>query len=187
MITVAEHTFEETLLPEKANILDLGCRGFLFTNELQRLGHNVYPVDADKLFGSYYQFAITNFNGYADLYKSNDPAATRLNKRHDYQSDSSVVTMTLQRFSDHVGVKLWDLIKIDIEGSEYEVIMSLTEPPAKQISVEFHCHTGIYGMREVKQMEDKLLSFGYYPAKHDKTQAHGMGFNYWDSLFILQE
>lgn len=188
MITViAEHSVDLSILPEKANILDLGCRGFLFINELRRLGHTVYPVDCDYLQGQvYYNYAITNYNGFTDLYKSGDPQGTRINKRHEAQSDSSVQCFTLDRFSLMVGIEFWDLIKIDIEGSEYEVIMSLTEPPAKQLSIEFHLHTGIYGDAQVKEMEDKLLSLGYFPVKHDKTSQHGCGLNYWDSLFILQ-
>lgn len=189
MITVAEHTYEETLLPEKANILDLGCRGFLFTNELRRLGHNVEAVDIDDLFkpdGSnewiyYEQMAITGFDGVVGIERSIDPQATKIG-----HGSEKVQCMTLATFSKFKNILLWDLIKIDIEGSEYEVIMSLTEPPAKQLSIEFHLHTGIYGDAQVKEMEDKLLSLGYFPAKHDKTRQHGLGLNYWDSCWILQ-
>ena len=47
METVYEHTFEPGLLPDKALILDLGCRGFLFTNEMRSRGHIVAAVDCD--------------------------------------------------------------------------------------------------------------------------------------------
>jgi len=78
------------------------------------------------------------------------------------------------------------VIKIDIEGSEYEVIMSLEKAPAKQLSIEFHLHTGVYGHYEMTMMEDKLKALGYYPAQHERTSEHGAGFNYWDSLWILK-
>jgi FkbM family methyltransferase len=184
---IHEHSVDLSLLPVNANILDLGCRGFLFTDYLIKKCHNVYPVDCDLLQGaSYYQAAITNYDGFTDLYKSNDPQGTRINRRYEAQSETSVICCTLVGFSLRVGIEFWDLIKMDIEGSEYEVIMSLTEPPATQLSIEFHLHTGIYGDKEMKEMEDKLLSFGYFPTKHDKTNEHGSGFNYWDSLFVLQ-
>lgn len=184
MITVAEHTFEETLLPDCANILDLGCRGFVFADELTRLGHWVCCVDADELPGGkhYWKIAITNYNGYCEVIPNKDPQGFRIGKK----SSDGLKCCTLPMFSNWNDVDFWDLIKIDIEGSEYEVIMSLTEPPAKQLSIEFHLHTKIYGDAQVKEMEDKLLSLGYFPAKHDKTSAHGMGLNYWDSLFILK-
>lgn len=192
MITVAEHTYEETLLPEKANILDLGCRGFLFHDELTRHGYNVYPVDIDDLHGRYYHVAISDFDGYVSIERSNDPQGTRINKKITVEPtpedtpSKSVQCFTLKSFSDVLGVTFWDLIKIDIEGSEYEVIMALTEPPAKQLSIEFHLHTKIYGEEQVREMEDKLVSLGYYPAQHDKTSEHGCGLNYWDSLWILK-
>jgi len=181
MITIAEHTIEETLLPEKAKILDLGCRGFLFTGALRTMGHDVYAVDIDYLGPEgYFQVGIGSKVGRCSIRKGSDPQATQKVEGYD------ILMLTIERFSKDVDVDFWDLIKMDIEGSEYEVIMSLTEAPAKQISCEFHLHTKIYGDAQVKEMEDKLLSLGYFPVKHDKTSQHGMGFNYWDSLFILQ-
>jgi hypothetical protein len=192
MITViAEHSADLSLLPEKANILDIGCRGFLFSDELQRLGYKVYPVDCDLLleafYGkSFYHLAITDYDGFTDLYKTSDPQATRINRSHDTQSNTAVRCMTLKSFSESVEVDFWDLIKIDIEGAEYEVIMSLTEPPAKQLSIEFHLHTGIYHQKEMAEMEYKLVELGYEAVSHTMTSQHGCGYNYWDSLFILK-
>lgn len=186
MITVAEHTYEETLLPEKANILDLGCRGFLFFDELVRRGHYVAAIDVDKLdtHKPYAQAAVTSVNGgYVDVMKTKDPQATTAKQS---SVPTGVRSYTINGLCGIFGIDFWDLIKIDIEGSEYEVIMSLTEPPAKQLSIEFHLHTKIYGEVQVKEMEDKLVSLGYYPAKHDKTSEHGCGMNYWDSLWILK-
>lgn len=183
MITVDEHTYEETLLPEKANILDLGCRGFLFANELVRLGHNVYPVDIDILENTpmkYYRFGIGQFDGQCSIEYSKDPQATRMTPGF------GIPMFTVAGLSKHLEVPFWDLIKMDIEGSEYEVIMSLTEPPAKQLSIEFHLHTKVYGYDQMKEMELKLVDLGYEAVGHKETSAHGMGLNYWDSLFILK-
>lgn len=191
IVTIAEHSVDLSLLLkdpniEKVNILDLGCRGFLFHDALSEMGYFVHCVDADKLETKYRQIywhlAVTNYNGYCEVIPDKDPQAFRIGKK----ADDGLRCVTLDVFSSWVQVDFWDIIKIDIEGSEYEVIMSLTEPPAKQLSIEFHLHTKIYGDAQVKEMEDKLLSLGYFPVKHDKTSQHGLGFNYWDSLFILQ-
>lgn len=186
--TIAEHSVDLSLLPNNANILDLGCRGFLFADELLRIGHFVICVDCDDLGNDrlYYKTAITSENGLCRVNHSKDPSATTVTKALLPLAGFDVQMYTLKTFSEKVGIDFWDLIKMDIEGSEYEVIMPLTEPPAKQLSIEFHLHTKIYGDAQVKEMEDKLLSLGYFPAKHDKTSAHGMGLNYWDSLFILK-
>lgn len=187
MITIAEHTIEETLLPLSGNVLDLGCRGFLFTDELRRLGHNVKPVDCDLIEGYYYQMAIAAYDGYATLIKNNDPQAVHIKASQEISKQhNNIKCLTLKSFSKLVGIEFWDVIKIDIEGAEYEVIMSLTEPPAKQLSIEFHLHTGIYGIQDVRKMEVKLHNLGYEFASHEMTSQHGMGMNYWDSLFILK-
>lgn len=181
IVTIAEHSVDMDLLPKKSKIADLGCRGFIFTNEMRRLGHEVYPIDCDELEGEYIPLAISNFNGHVGLEKFRDPNATRILK-----GGNKVACMTLEMFSKVTGVEFWDLIKIDIEGSEYEVIMSLDKAPARQISIEYHLHTGVYGESEMLLMENKLIYLGYFPVQHDKTKQHGLPYNYWDSLWILQ-
>ena len=187
MKTVAEHTYEETILTDNGYILDLGCRGFEFADEMTRQGYKVLCIDCDKLETDrpYYRYAIVGvLDGPVYVKKNKDPQATRITKE---ETAEMVMPMTIKSFSHMFGMYgKWDLIKMDIEGMEYEVIMSLTEPPAKQLSIEMHLHTGIYSDRQVMEMENKLLSLGYFPAKHDKTHAHGCGLNYWDSLFILR-
>lgn len=185
--TIAEHSYEDSLLHEGSLILDLGCRGFGFTDWMELSGYTVHSVDCDYLNANqfYYQIAISNENGTVRVLKNSDPQGTMITNILDI-SEYSVACLTLMSFSQMVGVGFWDLIKMDVESSEYQIIMSLPNAPAKQLSIEFHLHTGIYGDAEVKQMEDKLLSLGYFPVKHDKTNEHGAGFNYWDSLWILK-
>jgi hypothetical protein len=183
MTIIAEHTVDLSLLPQCAKVMDAGCRGFLFTDEMARMGHEVYPIDIDVLttYWQYFRMAISGYTGKCSVQKSKDPQATKMTAGFDVQC------YTIKDFSKLVDIPFWDLIKLDIEGAEYEAIMPLTEPPATQLSIEFHLHTKIYGDAEIKQMEDKLLSLGYFPVKHDKTSQHGCGLNYWDSLFILQK
>lgn len=181
MTTIAEHTIEETLLPKEAKVMDVGCRGFLFTDELRRLGHLVYAIDIDHLWPrQHFLCAIAGYTGKCSIHRDKDPQATRMKVGIDRPC------YTIADFSKMVKVDFWDVIKLDIEGAEYEAIMSLTEAPSKQLSIEFHLHTKIYPESAIKEMEDKLLSLGYFPGKHDKTSEHGCGMNYWDSLWILK-
>lgn len=184
--TIAEHSVDLDSLPKRAKVLDLGCLGFAFTYQMIALGHSVYAVDIQKLKEqSYHQVAITDYIGNADVYPSSDQQAARINRKQG-QDSFSVRAMTLDHFSKGVGVGFWDLIKMDIEGSEKEVIFSLDRAPARQISIEFHLHTGVYEETDVQDMVNKLYSLGYDTVKHDKHKAHGCGMNYWDSLFILK-
>ena len=181
MTTIGEHTIDLSLLPESAHILDLGCRGFDFTNHFKNLGHNVFSVDCDLLKGAdYYWLAITDRDGLVGIERNSDPQGTRI------KEGSEVMGMKLESFSKLAKVDFWDVIKFDIEGAEYQVIMSLTEAPAKQLSIEFHTHTGIYGTREVERMEKKLYQLGYKQIQHKKEARHGLQANWWDSLFVLE-
>lgn len=184
--TIAEHKVDLDLLHEKANVLDLGCRNFIFCNEMRRLGHTVYPVDVDLLEGytpskDYLRVAIT---GKAEqrvgIKRTSDPQATCV-----IEGDE-IWTHTIESFSELAKVAFWDYIKTDIEGSEYDVIMGLTKAPSKQFEVEFHLHTGAYHENQIDSMVTKLESLGYQTVSHEKTSQHGMGFNYWSSLFILK-
>lgn len=182
MMTIAEHSVDIDMLPPRATILDLGCRGFIFSTEMERMGHHVVAVDIDKLETNkqYFQVAIAGYDGLAGILHDKDPQATRITMGGD------VPCYTIESFSYDIGIDLWDVIKMDIEGSEYEVIMSMDKPMAKQLSIEFHLHTGIYKQKEVDEMVNSLTSLGYDTRQHELTDRHCAGLNYWDSLFCLK-
>lgn len=182
MITeIHEHKVNLTLLPAKAKILDIGCRGFLFTNHFRDSGHDVTSIDIDDIEGGKYErCAIMGHTGLVGIETFKDPQATRTCPGKDIQC------FTLHDFSDLVKIPFWDLIKIDVEGAELEIINSLTKAPSRQLSIEFHLHTGIYSRLDVDNMVAKLFRLGYKIASHELTSQHGAGFNYWSSLFILE-
>lgn len=198
--TIAEHSIDFDLLPKNGNILDLGCRDFLFAKELTRLGHDVFTVDPDsavlgdhivaytcypQMIYKHYMAAISNENGLCGIKRTNDPQATTIIKQQTPLAKFNIPMYTIASFSKKLGIDFWDVIKLDIEGQEFEVIMSMKKPYARQLSIEMHLHTSIYGEAEVLMMENKLLELGYYPVKHDRTRQHGLSYNYWDSLWIL--
>lgn len=179
---IYEHSLDLSLLPEQANILDIGCRGFLFCDYMRSLGHKVTPIDIDDFpERTYYRLAITGKDGRVGIHRNHDPQATRV------KAGDELLSMSLETFSNSVGIEVWHLIKLDVEGAEYEIIMGLKKAPAKQLSCEFHLHTGIYGQSEMMLMESKLKSLGYEFAQHELTERYGAGENYWDSLFILKQ
>ena len=181
MITIAGHTFDEGLLPKNATILDLGCRGFEFTDYFSP-NHFVIPIDADLLDepDRYFRCAIDGYNGRAGVKRADDKQATKI------VIGDEIECYTIQEFSRINDIGWFDLIKLDIEGSEYGAIMALDKPIATQLSIEFHLHTGAYGQYEMTLMEDKLKALGYVAVQHELTEEHCAGFNYWNSLFILK-
>lgn len=180
---IAEHSVCMDLLPEKANILDLGCRGFEFTNYFRSLGHNVIPVDIDDFKRSdYYRLAVSDYVGTAHIFRSRDPQATRIDSNIHTGEQISVYDM--HALCKLVGVKHFDLIKMDVEGEEKQIIMSMHHDYATQLSIEFHLHTNAYPIDEVHKMKVRLRNLGYNWSLHEKSARHGCGMNYWDSLFI---
>lgn len=181
---IAEHAVCLDELRKPANILDLGCRDFQFCTYFDKRGDFVVPVDIDpKLEGDrqYLNMAITDYTGVCGIKRSSDAQATRMSL---VLGDEMVNCTTLEAMMANLNIPYFDLIKSDIEGAEYEMIMSLSKAPAKFLSVEFHCHTGAYTQTEVGKMVAKLHLLGYKTVTHELTSQHGAGVNYWSSLFM---
>lgn len=181
---IAEHTVCLDELRKPANILDLGARGFEFTRYFDKRGDFVIPVDIDPNLGNeraYICRAITNYNGTCGIRRSDDAQATSMSR---ILGPEIVNCGTLEALMDEFNIPYFDLIKADIEGAERDVIMSLTKAPSRQLSIEFHLHTGAYSQGDVALMVAKLHSLGYKTVQHELTNQHGAGLNFWDSLFI---
>jgi len=80
---IHEHTVCTSLLPDGANILDIGCRGFLFAEHFKGFGHNVYSIDIEDYSlenwgedGKYLRCAISDFDGIVSNKRGNDAQAT---------------------------------------------------------------------------------------------------------------
>ena len=177
---IAEHSVDMDLLPDRSNIIDGGCRGFEFTDYFRDLGHNVRAFDIDNFPGkNYYMTAITGSAGRVGIKRSADKNATKVCDGNDVCSES------IENITKICHITMWDLIKLDIEGSEYEVIMSMDRPYATQLTIEFHAHCA-YDLGTINIMVKKLESLGYEAVQHTVDKRHGLGLNAWDSLFILK-
>lgn len=178
--TIAEHNVCLDLLPKKATILDAGCRGMQFTEEMRSLGHYVYPLDCDTLPNTdYFQFALSNKQEPYSVVNTNDPQATHI----ELCTFSDKLTHTIESFSKIVNVNHWDLIKLDIEGAEIAILEDAKHPIADQVSVEFHAHC----TKQTQASIDLLLTHlsNWYTIHNAVWESkHGAGFNYWSVLLI---
>src|SRR3990167_7497480 len=123
MICVDGHTIDETLLTGGA-VIDIGCRGFVFSNQLETMGCITYPIDADKLEGEYFQIAITPKEGKTILYRLTESSYTQEIKQFTPEEGIEVDCMPLNTFYDAYVNKLLsiDILKLDIEGGEYSIL-----------------------------------------------------------------
>lgn len=151
MRTIDGHTFDETLITGSW-MIDAGCRGF--DREWNKYFYYHYALDIED-FGP--QSAV-DFKHAALMAKSGDIEAhyfgngtgnfvKGINEQPYNGPDrpcetKKVKAITLQDIYNEIGTDI-DLLKLDIEGSEYEILASI-DPIPKQITVEFHQHCHPY-------------------------------------------
>lgn len=188
--TIHEHSVDIDLLTGGICI-DVGCRGFAFSEAMRDLGCYVMAFDIDLMQEpngiQFFSMAIgveTKQGYYVDTkdaqakYLSNDGAPIQIWGINDLYT-------TIASKVDNPRV---DVLKLDCEGSEYQILADPNfQPIPRQISIEFHmhCHRALHDQYYDKCMEN-LLKY-YAPVKHELTQAHGAGWNYWNSLFIRKD
>lgn len=185
--TIAEHSVNLDLL-SGGICIDAGCRGFQFSEAMRDLGLKVVAFDIENMVPPpgiwFYNNALWPEDG-VDLYykETKDQQA-----KHISDKGVPVKSLSVGWVRNAFRKIEYDVLKLDVEGSEYYILSdSDFEPTFKQISIEFHlhCHRSLHEQYYDKCMEN-LLKW-YEPVKHELTQAHGAGWNYWDSLFIRKD
>jgi hypothetical protein len=187
---IAEHSVDLDLL-SGAVCIDAGCRGFKFSEAMRDIGCHVIAMDLEDMEPEnpenihFMKRALMVEHGEYHYVDTKDQQAK-------FISNTGIKV-------DGVGIRYLyselvqqgkeiDILKLDVEGTEYFLLSDPNfQPIPKQISVEFHMHAHrqLHDQYYDKCMEN-LLKW-YEPVKHELTQAHGAGWNYWDSLFIKRD
>jgi len=179
---VQDHSLNQSIIPLHGNILDLGCRDFVFTKFFRDLEYNTHSVDIGTFDGEYDRVAISDKDGICFVQNERDPDATHITSE---DTGVPINMMTLNTYSKSIGVDHWDLIKMDIEGAEYGILKSAAHPIASQITVEFHAHCGQH-KKDLDALLNDLEQY-YHIHNRDWCEEHSAGFNYWDILLISKE
>ena len=96
----------------------------------------------------------------------------------------SVSVNTLQNFMKENGHKYLDILKLDIEGSEYAVLSSLLLAkylPFTQLLVEFHQRFDIVYLREHDNIIARILECGFFIMKNETGQEITFQRHDWSS------
>lgn len=188
--TIAEHSVNIDLL-SGGICIDAGCRGFQFSEAMRDLGCKVLAFDLEDMKAptgiQFFKKALSDMSGTGNYKDTKDAQAKHLVNGDGPECDI-VGLNDFYKFLDANRVLLIDILKLDIEGSEYHILSAPNfQPIPKQISVEFHehAHRGLHD----KYFPDCManLERHYVTVKHDRYKAHGCGMNYWDSLFIRKD
>lgn len=200
MRTIDEHTFDENYLTNGGWIIDAGCRGWKFTLLVRDIPRNIYALDIEDFMDTdikpivkkQYKFrhaALMARPGQVEAHYFGNGTGNFVKGINEQPYNGpdrpcetkKVQAITLQDIYDEIGIDI-DLLKLDIEGSEYEILASL-EPIPKQVTVEFHehCHTQLHNHWMPKVLEHmsknyELRLFSTIPK-----------YPYMDCLFIRKD
>ena len=86
------------------------------------------------------------------------------NIMRDEVNSYDVESVTLKSLVDRIDTSNVELIKLDIEGAEYDLLKEVKKEdlaPFKQIYIEFHHHCTKHTIEETMQIVQLIESFGY--------------------------
>jgi hypothetical protein len=191
LITLHEHTIAPDLLTGGV-VIDAGCRGWGFATDMRDLGETVLSFDLDELLdvpkGIYFfQKALLPRSGEVCVVDTHDLQAKFI--ANVGRPIEAVGLAEVMAASQSEGMIEIDVLKLDVEGSEYHLLSDRDfQPLPRQISVEFHEHAHLKAHEALFEIcVVNLLRLGYVAVQHERDQRHGAGWNYWDSLFVRKD
>lgn len=197
-IVIKEHTIYEDFLTEKdLTVVDLGaCRGE-FIMEIDRIYSvkKAIVVEPNPTNFAYlirkHNFMLMNkaVTGGADktvAFREDVDSPYNGSLIFDYFSNAKVHTIETITLSEIVSMfdGEIDLLKIDIEGSEYDLLTNAKDKDLlrfKQITVEFHDFVDASFKEKNKEIEARMLSLGFKVTK--KGIQYRENSDYYDTLF----
>lgn len=192
LVVVGEHTVDLDRLTG-GFVLDAGCRDFTFARGLVERRCHVLALDADPTVENpkienvdFLNLALAAHPGTLRFRMTTDPQARHLSAfGHGGGDEVAVEAKTLAQVSDLWCVSVWDCVKLDIEGAEYEILKNWPGPIARQISVEFHDHVSPRNQSTYDDILSRLAQW-YTLLQHVKEARHCCHPNFWDSLWVLR-
>ncbi len=175
--SIKEHTFFDNFLRKEITVVDLGtCQGE-FIDEMDTLFNikksilvEANPTNFKKIKKSpnrvLYNKAIDSVNGsFIKFYE--DPGSPYNGSKHfNYFNgiEHQIETITLETLCEENNIEFIDILKIDIEGAEYDVLENLPDSffsKIGQITVEFHDFVDPKLKPKTQEIINKMVSLGF--------------------------
>lgn len=146
--------------------VDIGCNTGIYSRIAKKRFSRVYSIDPNPKYHAPMQFALSNYNGVGTFYLGNGigSADSLVHNPHILRED------WIQKESYQVNVRTFDslnldadLVKIDVEGAEFEVIDGMNKYLPKMLIVELHDE------RREAELLNVMSRKGYTQAQIDDT------------------
>lgn len=150
--------------------VDIGCNEKFYARLLRKNFDEILTVDPNPKWKADMQIALANFNGEAPFYigMNNGSADSIIPKPHIMGKDwlnGEPFMVQVRRFDD-LAISA-DLAKIDVEGSEFEVLEGMEGNRPKNLMVELHDERRDY------ELWFLMGAMGYLVTKIDDTHFFG--------------
>ena len=172
---ISEHSvYLPAVRPKLPCVLDLGANKGAFSNwAADYLAAKVYVVEAlpelaerlraDSRF-SVLQAAVCGGSGTTVIYRSPNRCASLTLNPNNKTTAISVPAVTLENVFNHWGLREVDLVKMDIEGSELDVLSTCSMNLLKsitQITCEFHDFVDVSHRPRIREICQRLAAAGF--------------------------
>ncbi len=197
-ITYSEHSYYEDKITDHPVMIDLGsCKGDFTRHFFEKYRNskivmiepsktNFEYISSDPFFDKIEKHFLALAETSGKILEFNEDPSSVQNgsllfnyfKGITYKVSTISLNEIVSRF-DYV-----DLVKMDVEGAEWESIMGLDEESLSKISqltVEFHDFIDPSLVHKTEAAVKKLLDFGYKLEYSSTNWMHGS--KYYDSLF----
>jgi len=194
---IKEHSFYEEKLRPEITVIDLGaCKGE-FTDELNSLYKIKKAILVEANPTNFKQLvAKDNYILYNNLISEKDNEITDFleDPNSPYNGSSifnyfsgithKIKSISLDTIINNNNIDIIDVLKIDIEGSEYEILETLSDKTYEkisQITVEFHDFIDPSFKDRTEKLIKKIQSFGFNSLSKSIDYMHGS--EHYDVLF----
>lgn len=202
METVEDHTFFAPILGRTSVVLDIGANHGAFSAAVaRRFGCQCFAFEPNPdCFAAIPQseavqkwcVAVSAERGPRSFVLSSNSQASRLSG--EAGPSVTVESVILEEFAREHDIGEIALVKMDVEGSEIEIIDSLSDAflsRVGQVTIEFHESMGYVSLADVERVLRRMERLGFVPVKFSRSYGNTLLVNRayipldsWDVFFV---
>ena len=174
---MSSHTYYAPALSTNSIVIDLGASTAAFSQAMADLygcrcyvaeatSHNITRIKETELISKFH-YAIAGEPGKLKLWIADDEChwgSIRPSGEFKFVNSEEVPAISFPMFLDRIGVSSPDLVKIDIEGAEFELFDATSDHVLQsvgQLTVEFHDFMNPDWSEAVNRLKERMADLGF--------------------------